>query len=401
MDPNCGKEWSRQFLTNNFTKQFMVKKYKSHLEDILFDREKSLMPSTQPLVEKEIYKENITREIHAIDEKIRQLQMVKNNILNEYRENTNPMKTNGTTETKFIRSCANEECRGFLNSSWICGICECVTCKLCHEIKQNSEHICNPDSVETAKLLSKDTKPCPTCHTQIFKISGCDQMWCTQCKTAFSWKTGAIEKNIHNPHYYEWKRQNGGLERAQGDVECGRELSHHIHDRIRNVVLQKHSNLYERKVSDINSYSKRQDIEFHPLIHRIMRIVMNVIHLNHVVLPSFQLVNTNIINEQARIKYLRNKINEKEFKTCIQKTDKKQRKNTEIVQVLQLINIAVTDTIYRILDRLQKNQPNECNLDIISEFDGIIEHCNKIFKEISKTYDSVTYFLNDQFQLNS
>jgi hypothetical protein len=27
--------------------------------------------------------------------------------------------------------------------------------------------------VETAKLLAKDTKPCPKCHSNIFKISGC------------------------------------------------------------------------------------------------------------------------------------------------------------------------------------------------------------------------------------
>ena len=61
--------------------------------------------------------------------------------------------------------------------------------------KRDCEHTCNPDLVETAKLLAKDTKSCPTCQTKIFKIDGCDQMWCTQCHTAFSWKTGAIQTN--------------------------------------------------------------------------------------------------------------------------------------------------------------------------------------------------------------
>jgi hypothetical protein len=312
------------------------------------------------------------------------------------------MKTTEKSETKFVRSCPGEDCRGFLNSAWICGICECVTCKLCHEIKNDSEHICNPDCVETAKLLSKDTKPCPTCHSQIFKISGCDQMWCTQCKTAFSWKSGIIEKNIHNPHYYEWQRQNGTLERAQGDFECGRELTHRLHDQVKQIILSKHLNLFEKKIMEKTIYKPlNMVIIFHPTIHRLMNIIMNVIHINRIVLPSFQLVDTNIINEYSRIKYLRNQISEKDFKISIQKNDKKQRKNREIVQVLQLINIAVTDVAYRMLDNLRNSEANNCNLDTIAEFDGIIEHCNKLFKEISKTYDSVTYALNDMFKLHS
>jgi hypothetical protein len=37
-------------------------------------------------------------------------------------------------------------------------------------------------------------------------------MWCVECKTAFSWKSGnVVNGNIHNPHYYEFLRQSQGF----------------------------------------------------------------------------------------------------------------------------------------------------------------------------------------------
>jgi hypothetical protein len=48
-------------------------------------------------------------------------------------------------------------------------------------------------------------------------VKNCDQMWCIECKTAFSWSKGTVEVGIvHNPHYYQWMRQNGGMPRTDG-----------------------------------------------------------------------------------------------------------------------------------------------------------------------------------------
>ena len=65
-------------------------------------------------------------------------------------------------------------------------------------------------SVETAKLIRQTTKPCPKCGLRIHKASGCDQMWCIDCKTTFSWNTGEIVTGgiIHNPHYFQYLRDH-------------------------------------------------------------------------------------------------------------------------------------------------------------------------------------------------
>lgn len=119
--------------------------------------------------------------------------------------------TKAKTEKKFVHKCPSPDCAGFLNASWECGLCNTKACKDCREpVVDEASHVCNPDTVETVKAIAKEAKPCPKCGTLISKISGCDQMWCTQCKTAFSWNTGNIETTvIHNPHYFQWMRESG------------------------------------------------------------------------------------------------------------------------------------------------------------------------------------------------
>ncbi len=108
----------------------------------------------------------------------------------------------------FTMKCPAMECQGFVGMDWTCGMCSVNVCKDCREVKDH-QHVCDPAQIESVKALRKEAKPCPTCAAQISKIDGCDQMWCTLCHTAFSWKTGAIQVHVHNPHYYEWMRRTG------------------------------------------------------------------------------------------------------------------------------------------------------------------------------------------------
>jgi len=404
MKPDCAKEWSRKFLRENLTNVFLTSKYKEHLEDVLFDQEKALLPATQPLVEEKIAKRNMRKEIRELDLLIEDLCRQKRELERQIQYGIIPGK-NEKEKARFVRQCPANGCRGFLSTQWKCGICEQWSCPDCHELKgpnRDCEHKCDPNNVETAKMLAKDSKPCPKCQSLIFKISGCDQMWCTQCHTAFSWKTGKLEKNIHNPHFYEWQRKNsaGAAPRNPGDFECGRDLSHQTVDRIQ-TLSKKHHDLCKVEQKEITIWSGRKEMRtshtYAESIIRICDIVRNVIHINRVELPNFQ-TDYVIRNQDLRIQYLENLISEDVFKMMIQRNDKKNRKNTEVAQVLQLAHTAVTDIVYRLMDNLDKSDTGKHNIDsFLREFEEIIKYCNDIFKDIGFTYITVQYGFNESF----
>ena len=84
-------------------------------------------------------------------------------------------------------------------------IYECDNCKLNYCVKClekiDSNHKCDKNNIDTIKEIFKNSKPCPICATRIEKISGCNDMYCTYCKTGFKWDTYKIIKtNFHNEH---------------------------------------------------------------------------------------------------------------------------------------------------------------------------------------------------------
>jgi hypothetical protein len=112
-------------------------------------------------------------------------------------------QSSGPTPSLGRKCCANN-CMGFL-AKGICMVCQRRSCKQCMTVKEK-DHICKPDDLKTAAVLKTNTKNCPKCNFGIFKISGCNVMFCTQCKTSFNWITLVVitSRNIHNPHYFEW-----------------------------------------------------------------------------------------------------------------------------------------------------------------------------------------------------
>ena len=181
MNPECKKVWTFEFLCSKFPPSFHNKKYRDRRADLLLQRERSLLPGTQPLVASEKRRNKYTTLISDLmDENamysnlIHQNKMkirVFRNKIDEKKEEKEEKK-----ERIFNRACPVTDCRGFLSTSYKCGICDGYACKDCltpKNSRDDKEHECNPDLVATVKLLANDTKPCPSCATLIFKIDGC------------------------------------------------------------------------------------------------------------------------------------------------------------------------------------------------------------------------------------
>jgi len=243
-------------------------------------------------------------------------------------------------------------------------------------------HECKPDDLATAQLLDKDTKCCPKCATGIFKIEGCDQMWCTQCHTAFSWKTGEIQTRIHNPHFYEWQRKNGSVPREAGDIQCGRELDHRFSNNLMLKMTKYLGILPKEKLPE----------EVSRLLKEISRTIRSILHLREVQLDRYRVDHVED-NQDLRLKYMEKEITKDEFQIRIQRENKKHDKKQEMYDVLQLLITTVTDIMYRIVGQLDENN-NVVDLSlsnikvILRETDAIIDYVNQCLADIAKTYNS-------------
>jgi hypothetical protein len=374
---SCKVVWSRKFLVESLEKNWMTKKYKEFREDILLSKELAMMAGTQEYVETEIRIEKHKESIININMEIKNLK--ENKIKEGYSTKDCNMEIKGLKEhkkeiirefqvedisevrekRKFIRQCPDGDCRGFLSSSLKCGICEKSACVDCREIRDD-KHKCNKDTLETVKMMKKDTKGCPKCSSLIYKTSGCNMMWCIQCMTFFNWVSLKIELNeTHNPEYIEYLRKtgkSGNVRREVGDIQCGRQLDTNF---IRNCDF-----------SD-----------------KVVEIIRNVIHIERIELRRFEIVNMELRNRQLRINYIRHKIDKTEMKIIIQKKEKENKKKTEISNVLRMYTVCMTDIMYRY-------QAKESTLNEMSK---LKDYTNDCFENIKKCYNCKKWELNENF----
>jgi hypothetical protein len=385
---NCKKKWSREQVDGFVSKTFRNKDLKKRREELLFDKEKALLPASQAEVIRVKEVKRLTTLRKELEEHKRMLYQQLRDV-NESLHMTNRqiwqlergsgMNPEVLPKKLFTIHCPKEDCRGYVNSEdWACAMCEAKVCKDCHEIVHDDTHECKPDNIETAKLLKKETRNCPGCSTAIYKISGCNQMWCTQCHTAFNWTTGQVERGVvHNPHFYQWQQEHGHLAtnlRNLGDIPCGGLPS------VSNITRAIHA---FKNMNELFSVLTEANHLVEKAVYNIHRVA---VHIERVEMPSFR-VNLETDNLDLRVKYLMNEYSEDEFKFELQKKEKKLHKKKEIYDVFEMYTFTMVDLFQNFLEEIKAYKTHEQIEAWQKQVIELQKFANTQFSKISKRYN--------------
>lgn len=379
----CKTRWTRDFVDSWCTLKFRNTDFRKHRELVLFEREKALFPDTQPQVERilrmrdlretiRVLRSEVIRLLHAynipipvVDDghfdahpDLRDMHTAYTDALIEYEELRAGGFVVNTEERRFIRKCPNGECRGFMDEDWYCGLCRQHFCERCNG-SRTQDHECDPDAVRTMELINKDTKPCPKCGEMIQKTSGCSQMWCTSCETAFDWRTGIIcVGKIHNPHYLEFKRKTGSLNREHGDIPCG----------------------------GLPTYQEIRDHE-EPSCTELLSVRLSLLRVEGELRWRWVAREDNMY---LRVQYMLREIDEFEFKKELQRRDKQNAKARDVAQLFQMF----LDTSSDELRQYVLGKPRH---EAMENIRALTQYTNDIIRTIHERYKCVTPYFIEKF----
>jgi len=362
----CNTAWDNEFVLQAVNKTYYHSELKDKKKDKMVEFEKGRIPATQEDAKRFLLKEKSAKDIASIQQENDKLQMLINENNQRIRKIRNKLRDDlghAVAEKKeFIMQCQVENCKGFLSTGYKCELCDAKTCPKCIEVIED-EHECKPDSIASAEMIKKDTKPCPKCSIRVYKIDGCNQMWCVQCNTPWDWISGKIVNGtIHNPHYYQYlQKQNAGvMPRNPGDVVCG--------------------GLPE--IWAMNQMMHQLDQTFLPIVRFIQ---INVFSIHRIIVDvRFRIIDERAQNRfepqltDSRIRYMLNRTSEEEFRQEIYNINTKRDKVQANIRLLELIETIGTDLFQnyiKIFDRpISRDALFEESCKLIQQFVELVAY---------------------------
>lgn len=384
---HCRTGLSEDFIYDHTDLVWRNTLYTDFKQRLLFDKEVARLPQEQSNAE---YYLNAKMEIRRIDALLQDapkpalrhdLERARHyylGVVKGFGASATAISKKKAVKRTFVKGCISANCKGFLDSEFKCGLCAIQVCKVCYEEKKTVDaHVCSPDQVLSVKAIKSESHPCPTCTTLISKIDGCDQMWCTQCRTAFSWTTGLVEQGIvHNPHFYEWARKNGGLARHpldQADLVCDRFID--IYDLRNCFTLEEVDDEISNWIADDACQDRRSSYQVLMKIHRYVH------HVKGLYVDGQRLEPND--NNDLRVRYLANELAESRFKQLLLQRDTVFKKGLMLRHIYDMIYKASGDLFRNLYDKRLELNPD---LATRQEFKQLFAYGNECLRRLEDRY---------------
>lgn len=293
-----------------------------------------------------------------------------------------------SSNTKYL--CPLGDCRGIVLDG-VCSVCRGKFCALCHETKENDEHVCNAD----AKLVVAQSKACPKCFSMIFKTEGCDHMHCTACDTRFSWNTLEVQTRNTNHHYanglFHYRNPHAPSSAADSNSAAVEDFCH-VSNRLDRIPRD----TMERIIAD-NGGSSVVPTDLFRWLYDVPTAVRSakVLHFDE---PKLATDLHNSYHE-LRVQFLIKKVSESTWTQRVFSLHMDYKAHMFHADIIN-IYLATTDNLQaQLRDAVQQQPPStpEVYDGIRDQYMRLTDLCNRSFVDIHRDYpiDATPYYIRN------
>jgi len=382
---NCGLQFTRDFVVENLGEKFLKEIVRPRITAELMKSEEELLPEAQEEVQK-------NRKLRAYKRNLRF------GIVGELDLDV-PVTTDPPKRHEIFR-CPKDNCRGFIRSKYTCELCQSEVCSKCRVILPNSEesqHQCKKEDVTSLQLMAKETRPCPRCAVKIYKITGCDHMYCTHCCTHFSWRTGKVTNQSTNGHYLNLARYatdvatlnvnpinvdaDGNIINANDNREVGTEDAE---------CREYGFSLSENAVNPTSLSSRILTPNLEQSLYRDSNEIKSLFRSRLQGKDILQKSNENL--KSLRVKYLDGTIDNKTWSDRVYLDYKKREQSLLYSEIFSLYLSTISFIQSRLL-HVEHSVDSSISLtdEIVCSMEKLIELCNGSFHNVKREYGGKTY----------